>query len=81
MIKSKEQFATIIMNLSMFERDASENSIYTMHIDELIESLRNVARAAQVINGELLHDEYEEPGLHALDTALATLPAWVLEDE
>ena len=85
MIKSKEQFATIIMNLSMFERGASENSIYTMHIDDLIEALRNVARPADGFLDMLDTDggnAYlpDNIDLGLLRQALDALPAWVLEE-
>ncbi len=93
MIKSKEQFATAIMNLAMFERDASENSIYTMHIDDLIEALRNVARAARGLKRHSdTHWSSTEHGASkwedmryelavAFEKALDALPAWVLEGD
>ncbi len=48
-------------------------------ITELIEALRTVARAAKVVNGHFAHEEGTD--LYKMDTALAALPAWVLEEE
>ncbi len=48
-------------------------------LTDLIESLRTMARAALVVNGDFMHEE--DSDLHALDTALAVLPVWVLESE
>ena len=72
MIKSQEQFRQIIFSLAKFERNKSENSIYTMHLEDLIKSLRIVARTAHIRRDELDSE--------AINDALNAVPAWCLEE-